>query len=372
MKNGTPRKSGPTIVRQPAHTGRSLKTEATPEKQTAWLAQIVSSSNDAIIGKNLRGIVTSWNRGAQRLFGYTAEEAVGRSILFLIPPDHRQEEELILGKIAAGEQVDHYETVRVRKNGRKVHVSLTVSPIKDSSGTIVGASKIARDISERKRSERLLQAAHTALLKSENQVLAVSEEERRRIGADLHDNVGQQLTAIELLGQALREELAGEPTLAAQMGQICRFLQKALTQTRQLARGLMPVSQDARGLVDGLSELARQMSHGSIRCDFICTAPVQIHDNTVANHLFRIAQEAVNNAAKHARARRITVRLSQSRDTVRLRIEDDGQGFTKSKKSAPSMGLKIMRHRAHVIGATLKTSSVRDRGVTVTCSLKLA
>ena len=302
--------------------------------------------------------------------GTTPGKPWGRSVLFLIPADHRHEEELILGKIAAGEHVDHYETVRVRKDGRKVQVSLTVSPIKDSSGRIVGASKIARDISERKRSEGLLRAAAAALLKSEKQVVAVSEEERRRIGADLHDNVGQQLTAIELLCQSLREEIGRKPSLDSQLAQICRFLRKAVTHTRQLARGLMPVALDAQGLVNGLSELALQMSHGTLRCDFVCTDSVQIRDNIVADHLFRIAQEAINNAAKHAGARRVTVSLSQGRNTVRLRIEDDGEGFPKSKKSASSMGLEIMRHRAHVIGATLKTNSVRGRGARVTCSLK--
>jgi signal transduction histidine kinase len=156
------------------------------------------------------------------------------------------------------------------------------------------------------------------------------------------------------------------------MGQICRFLQKAVTQTRRLAHGLMPVSLDARGLVDGLSELALQMSHGPIRCEFICGAPVQIRDNTVANHLFRIAQEAVNNAAKHARARHIIVSLSQGRGSLRLQIEDDGRGFPKSKKSVARLGLKSMRHRAHIIGATLKTSAAGGRGVTVTCTLKRA
>jgi PAS domain S-box-containing protein len=370
MKNGEPTKSGRSLARKPARPRTSSRQEATPEKQTAWLAEIVSSSDDAIIGKNLRGIITSWNRGAEQLFGYHAAEAVGRSILFLIPPGQQQEEEVILGKIAAGEHVDHYETVRVRKDGRRVQVSLTVSPIKDASGRIIGASKIARDISERKKSERLLRAAQAALLKSEQQVLAVSEEERRRIGADLHDNVGQQLTAIELLCQALREELAQEPSWESQMGQICRFLQKAVTQTRQLARGLTPVFLNAEGLADGLAELALQMSQGPIRCQFVCESPVDIHDHAVADHFFRIAQEAVNNAAKHARARRVIVSLSQHRHTVRLRIEDDGGGFPKTKKAASGMGLGIMRHRAHVMGATLKISSVPGRGVTVVCSLK--
>jgi PAS domain S-box-containing protein len=129
------------------------------ELQASRLADIVASSDDAIIGKTLRGIITSWNRGAEKLFGYTTGEAVGQSILFLIPPDRMDEEKSIIVRIAAGEHVEHYETVRLRKDGSSVPVSITVSPIKDAAGRVVGASKIARDISDRKEAERRLSAA---------------------------------------------------------------------------------------------------------------------------------------------------------------------------------------------------------------------
>ena len=119
----------------------------------------MASSDDAIIGKNLQGIITSWNRGAERLFGYTPEEAIGRPILLLIPPDRHHEEDSILAKIASGEPIEPYETIRRRKDGSPVHVSLSISPIKDASGHIIGASKIARDISQRKESEHQLRAA---------------------------------------------------------------------------------------------------------------------------------------------------------------------------------------------------------------------
>jgi PAS domain S-box-containing protein len=122
------------------------------------LASIVDSSDDAIVSKDLNGIVTSWNKGAERLFGYTAEEAVGRAIADLVIPDDRQDEEPnILARLARGESVDHFETVRRRKDGRLLHVALTISPLRDVQGRITGASKIARDISERRRTERLEQ-----------------------------------------------------------------------------------------------------------------------------------------------------------------------------------------------------------------------
>ncbi|HTL59366.1 MAG TPA: PAS domain S-box protein [Candidatus Limnocylindrales bacterium] len=124
------------------------------EEVSQRLAAIVDSSDDAIVGKNLEGIITSWNRGAERIFGYTANEAIGKSITLLIPLDRRDEEVRILDRIRRGERVEHIETVRQRKDGTPIEISLTISPIKDSTGTIIGASKIARDITERKRAER--------------------------------------------------------------------------------------------------------------------------------------------------------------------------------------------------------------------------
>jgi PAS domain S-box-containing protein len=129
------------------------------ERAMAHLAAIVNSSESAIVGKDLHGIVTSWNRAAERLFGYSAEEMIGRSILRVIPPDRRDEEVRILDRIASGQSVEPYETIRRRKDGSEVHISLTVSPIIDGHGNVIGASKIARDISEEKRAEQALRQA---------------------------------------------------------------------------------------------------------------------------------------------------------------------------------------------------------------------
>ena len=126
------------------------------------LAAIVETSEDAIISKDLNGIITSWNGGAERLFGYRAEEVVGKPITILIPSDRRDEEGGILQRIRQGQRVDHYETVRQCKNGTHIEVSLTISPLRDKTGTIIGASKIARDISERKLIERELERAKEA------------------------------------------------------------------------------------------------------------------------------------------------------------------------------------------------------------------
>ncbi|MBV9873122.1 MAG: PAS domain S-box protein [Verrucomicrobia bacterium] len=134
---------------------------------TRRLAAIVENSDDAIIGKDLEGIITSWNRGAERIFGFSAEEMIGTSIRRIIPPERQDEEEEILARLRRGQHIDHFETVRIAKDSRKIYVSLTVSPIKDETGRVVGASKIARGISERN------------LIEAETKLGSTSEEGQR-------------------------------------------------------------------------------------------------------------------------------------------------------------------------------------------------
>ncbi|HEX8146716.1 MAG TPA: PAS domain S-box protein, partial [Pyrinomonadaceae bacterium] len=134
--------------------GDPIARPPSPDVAAYWLAAVVDSADDAIISKTLEGVITSWNRGAERIFGYTADEVIGQPVTILIPEDHLDEEPGILARIRAGARVEHYETVRVRKDGSLVDVSLTVSPVRDAGGSIVGASKIARDITARKRAER--------------------------------------------------------------------------------------------------------------------------------------------------------------------------------------------------------------------------
>ena len=128
-----------------------------------WLSAIIESADDAVISKTLEGIITSWNTGAERIFGYTADEVIGKPITILIPPGHEDEEPKILARLRAGDRIEHYETVRVRKDGRLIHISLTVSPIKGPNGKVVGASKIARDITEQRESRKALDEASERL-----------------------------------------------------------------------------------------------------------------------------------------------------------------------------------------------------------------
>src|SRR5262249_16349577 len=157
------------------------------------LAAIVESSTDAILSKNLDGVITTWNRGAERLFGYSVPEIVGQPISLLIPADRAVEEERQVEALMRGEMVETFETVRVHKNGRRFDASVTLSTIKGAAGILTGVSSIVRDISERKRLEA--------------EVLQASEQEQQRISQDLHDGLGQELAGISCLSNILQKEL---------------------------------------------------------------------------------------------------------------------------------------------------------------------
>ena len=180
------------------------------ERAMRQLAAIVESSDDAIVSKDLDGIITTWNAGAERLFGYSAEEMIGRPMLTIIPKDRHGEEPVILSRIRNGEPIEHYETIRRRKDGSPVPVSLSVSPIKDNAGRIVGASKIARDITEQKRTEQALKeakdAAESANLAKDHFLAVLSHELRTPLNPVLM--IASALETDPLLPPALRTDMA--------------------------------------------------------------------------------------------------------------------------------------------------------------------
>jgi PAS domain S-box-containing protein len=193
------------------------------EAAQAHLAAIVGSSDDAIVSKTLDGIIRSWNVGAQRIFGYTAEEAIGKPVLMLLPPDRKEEEVAILARLRAGERVDHFESVRMTKDGREIDVSLTISPVKDRKGRIIGASKVARDITRQKQAERELRAAKQMAETANRQKDELLESERHARGeverasrmkdeflANLSHELRTPLNAILGWAQILRNSPSGE------------------------------------------------------------------------------------------------------------------------------------------------------------------
>ncbi len=328
------------------------------EEALLRMAAIIESSDDAIFSKTLDGVIASWNRGAERLFGYSAKEAVGRPILMLFPPERVQEEADILGRITRGESVDHYETVRVRKDGRRIEVSVTVSPIRDSQGRIVGASKIARDISERRKLELAVATA--------------TEQERARIARELHDGLGQQLGGLRFLMDGLRRDLQSANSPQAETaGQLAAEIATALTQARTLSHELYAVPASPDGLQQALENLAERASDRGVGCVFAGEEHVLMTNQVVASHLYRIAQEAVHNALKHSRATRIELELARQPAGVELRIRDNGIGFPASMTSR-GLGLHTMQQRARLVGGQLAVKSQPEGGVAVVCMVPQA
>jgi len=284
------------------------------EQVRQLLASIVESSDDAIVSKDLDGVIASWNPGAERLFGYTADEVVGKSVTTLFPPDLLHEEHAILKRIRRGEKIDHYETVRRRKDGSLVDVSLTVSPVRDAAGKVTGVSKIARDISARKKAEH-------------ERLLALQDEERRRIANELHDSTAQHLIAIGLNLMRVRAGVAAGTETLDILDEIDGSLQQASTELRAFTYLLHPPDLQR----EGLSATLRRYVEGfaartGLRITMKLCRRVDRLSPPLQVALLRIVQEALANVYRHASARCVSINFRRVGKRLGLVISDDGQG----------------------------------------------
>jgi len=300
----------------------------------ARLGAIVESSDDAIISKDLNGIITSWNRGAHAIFGYTADEVIGKSVTILIPEDRIDEEPGILSRIRAGERIDHYETVRRRKDGSLITISLTVSPIFDADGKVTGASKIARDTTSIREMERMGRDAERM-----RHIVDAQESERRRIARDLHDHIGQEMTALRLQLEAMRASFHGSPGIEQQIDGLCQIAERMDWDLGFLSWELRPTELETLGIADALrsflAEWARQ--HGiEAKCD--CTLPKLTEvSQYLATNIYRIVQEALNNIAKHSEATSVLVTFRRRRQGgLKLIVVDDGVALIRQWSEIPS------------------------------------
>jgi PAS domain S-box-containing protein len=337
------------------------------------LAAVVESSQDAIISRDLDGVVTSWNDAAERIFGYTAEEMVGQPMLRLIPAERQAEEAHIIESVRRGTALTHFETVRRTKSGRLVDVSATTSPIRDGSGRIVGSSKIFRDIGGRKRAEddvRRLNVAlqervaeRTAALEQmrdlTRRLSEMEETARRNISRELHDRVGPNLVALKLSLGMMQADVPADTAGAGALQDARDVLEQTIAQLRNVMSDLRPPALDDYGLLAAIRSYAE-------RYQARLGADVQVRgvdlsprpSLAVETGLFRIAQEALNNIAKHASARHVEIAARRDKAGITLEIADDGVGFDPAVAARPgSHGLTTMGERAQGRGAALSITS---------------
>jgi PAS domain S-box-containing protein len=367
--------AGPGLYR----VGDSGKPSSDEER---FLAAIVESSEDAIISKNLDGIITSWNAGARRLFGYTAEEIVGQPISRLMPPEHPNDMAEILGKIRRGHGVEHFEGVRVNKNGEHIPVSLSVSPIRDDTGRIIGAAKIVRDITEQKKDqaerERLYREAREAA-RTREEFLSVAGHELRT-----------PLTALQFQLHTVQRRLeAGQPEKAAetlvrareQLARLARLTEELLDVTRIIAGRLTPEIEEF-DLSQLVREVAERHSDSASRagCELRIEAPVPVTGCWDRSRLDQVVTNLLSNAVKFGDGKPIEIRVEAGAAEARLTVRDHGIGispedqakiFERFERAVPKrsygglgLGLWISRQIVEAHGGQIGVASEPGKGST--------
>ena len=324
------------------------------------LRAVLETSVEGIITINREGTVLSINPAGEAIFGYEANELIGKNVHVLMPSPYHEEHDRYL------ESYHHTGKARIigigrevlgkRKNGSVFPMELSVSEVRLSRETIYAG--FVRDISERRHLER--------------GILEISEREKRRIGQDLHDDLGQQLTGIELMSRVLEKRLQdASPADSRHAAEIAKLVRDAIGHTRRLARGLTPATNLSGGLANALQNLARSTGMADeLDCVFETRGDFSELDEDVATHLFRIAQEAVSNAVRHASASQIDIALVAGEKDIRLLVNDNGRGMANKGQGQEGLGLRLMQYRAGMIGGTLVIEQRPNGGTTIACTVK--
>ena len=366
------------------------------DKAIGLLAAIVDSSSDAIVSKTLEGVITSWNAGAQRLFGYTANEAIGQHISMLIPLDRRDEEASILMRVSQGERIQHFDTIRLRKDGTAIEVSLSISPVRDAAGKIIGASKIARDISRRKRVERELNDSEqrfraladaldtqvqfrTQELRRRNEevlrqsdqlrdlsgrLMRIQDEERRHIARELHDSAGQNLAALGMNLARLEDDAKHDPARLSKNIKEAQHLIELLTkEIRTTSYLLHPPMLDEAGLssalrwyADGLAERSGLSIELNIPDNLERLAP------EMELAIFRLVQECLTNIHRHSGSKTAVIRIIREADKICAQVQDHGKGMSQERlaeiqSQGVGVGIRGMLERVRHAHGELRVES---------------
>jgi PAS domain S-box-containing protein len=335
-------------------------TEKALQEERNVVSALLDTVGALVVVLNQQGEIVRFNRACEKTTGYLFEEVRNKHVwdLFVVP-DELPRFKIVFDRLCTGQTVDNYESLWSTRDGtrRLISWSSTVLAGNDGGPEYIIATGI--DITERKRLEK--------------SILEVSSREQRRIGQDLHDGLGQHLTGVAFLAKAQEQNLAakGLPE-AADAAKIVKLVNQAIYKTSELARGLNPVLSEPNGLLMALQQLADEMEDVfHVQCQFETFGHVPIPDENLATHLFRIGQEAANNAVKHGKPQTIHIVLSARGRMGSLEISDDGRGLPVNVKNLGGMGLQIMNYRANMIGGTLYVRRLSSGGTRVTCNFPL-
>jgi PAS domain S-box-containing protein len=337
------------------------------EEELFHYAAIVESSEDAIISKNLDGVILTWNAAAQHIFGYTGAEVVGRPLTFLAPPERQHEESEIFQKLKAGERVEHYETVRVTKAGKRIHVSLSLSPTKDCSGRVIGVSKIVRDITQSKLADEVLS-------KMSQKLIEAREQESSRLARELHDDVNQRLALVMIRLESLNEDPpASAEQLKTHIGKLVEELADLGQDVQALSHRLHSPKLELLGLEVAASSFCKEFSNRQhVEIDFESTNVPKNLEEPISLCLYRVLQEALQNAAKHSGSHRFRVSLSGGTEEIKLTVHDSGVGFELNEVlKGRGLGLISMRERLKLVGGELSIDSEPHQGTTIQARVPL-
>ena len=335
------------------------------------LAAIVASSDDAILGKTLDGTITTWNAGAAEdvwLLGARNDWPARVDAGSGRPPARRCH--TFSSRSAAERSVDHLETVRVTKDGRRIDVSLMISPITDERGRIVGASTIARDITARKRDERALQSLTGRLL-------MLQDAERQRVAAELHDGLGQSLAIIKNRAAMAQRDHTNQELVLEQLAEIQTTATSAILEVREIAHNLRPYELDRLGLGAAIESMVERISDSSSITLSADLEPIAgLLSPEAETSVYRIVQEGLNNVIKHSHAAAARVEIKKRGTQLVISVQDNGNGMPPpapagNGNNAGGFGLVGIAERVRTLNGTLAIDSLPGRGTTLTICLEI-
>ena len=346
------------LAKQLGRIAERIKAEKELRRERDFAESLINTAPAIVLVLDIEGRILRINPYMEEISGHRLEDVKGKDwFRTFLPERNRNRMRRMFARTADDKQRRGYVEPIVSKNGREREIEWYDKRLEDASGTLIGLLAIGQDITERRKLEK--------------EISEISTKEQQRIGQELHDGLGQELTGLGYLAETLYCDLQrGGLTESAMANDLASGIENTLEQARNIAKGLVPVEIASAGLVSAIEQLAASTENRcGIKCRFHGSQPAPVADTAIATQLFRIVQEAINNAAKHARARTITIELKTDDDQIVFEVRDDGVGISNDTEQATGMGLRIMNYRAGVIGATLNIGVVDGGGTVVTCSL---